>query len=113
MWCARLNIAEAVRYNTEGALRIAAQNGGVWEQAIETYLRIRPMVAGPLLLTIDRRCQMTSQPMRTTTAAEVIRRRAAAARVGYVTPQDLLRGAVEAARCDQPGNAGAALQPAK
>ena len=98
VWCGQLSIPQAVRLHVEAAKRIVTPCGSHFIQAVQRWMEIRPDVEGPFLLAIGRRGQIEAQAMPATTAAEIIRRRTAEAKVGYVTPQELLRAAVLAAR---------------
>jgi hypothetical protein len=109
VWCGQLSIPEAVRLSPDGANRIIGPCGSVFAHAVQCWAAIRPQVPGPFLLTIGRRGKIEAEAMPATTASEVIRRRAAEAKVGYVTPQELLRSAVLASRLSQRPASGAAI----
>jgi hypothetical protein len=98
VWCGQLSIPEAVRVSVESAKRIVSPCGKSFTLAVQAWAELRPAVEGPLLLTINRQGRIQAAAMPATTASEVIRRRAAEAKVGYVTPQELLRASVLASR---------------
>ena len=94
VWCGKLSIPEAVRCGVEQAKRAVTACSPAFVLAVNSWLEIRPPADGPLLETIDRRGRLLAEPMAATTASEIIRRRAAEARIGYVTPQELLRASL-------------------
>ena len=97
-WCGQLSIPEAVRLQINAAERILAPCGGPFGEALRLWLQSRADIAGPFLLSLDRRGRLLGESMPATTASEIVRRRAAQAKAGYVTPKDLLRASVLSAR---------------
>jgi hypothetical protein len=98
VWCGQFSIPEVVRLSVEAAKRVVGPCGATFARAVQFWTESRPQAEGPFLLTINRRGRIEAEAMPATTAAEAIRRRAAEAKVGYITPQDLLRAAVLASR---------------
>jgi hypothetical protein len=98
VWCGQFSVPEVVQLSVAAAQRVVAPCNAPFHQAFQQWLEIRSGAGGPFLLTINRRGRVVPEPMRATTAAEVIRRRAAEAKAGCITPQELLRAAVLASR---------------